>query len=116
MITLSQGEKKRLQLKSQKSYRFIVRLADLHNEYVEVYRCVSNSCSPLAFDITDQNGIIIFEDRVEGLNTIIYRFIHKSSVFAELHVIPILIDANEILNKVANLLETLLIARRLGAG
>jgi len=77
---------------------------------------VANSCSPVAFDVTDQYGRIEFEDRVEGLSTIIYRFIHNNEVFAELHVVPIMIDASDIVGKVANLLETLLLARRLGAG
>jgi len=114
-VSLQHKDRKVLRLKVGE-HSFTVLLVDLPNEFVEVYKCVANSCSPVTFDVTDQYGRIEFEDRIEGLSTVIYRFIHSNEVFAELHVIPILIDANEVLSKVSNLLETLLIARRLGAG
>ena len=111
-IVLESGGKEVIKLKHG-SYVFRVKLVDLPNEFVEVYRCVSNQCRCIHFDLTDQYGIIEFEDSVEGLATIVYRFIHKGRVFGEIHVIPIVIDASEIIRKTTSLIETLMFARRI---
>jgi hypothetical protein len=89
-------------------YKFRVRLVDLVNEFVEVYRCVTNTCKCIHFDVTDFHGTITFEDKIEGLSTIVYRFLYTNGVYAELHVIPIAIDAEEIIRKVVDLTTTIL--------
>jgi len=93
-------------------YTFRVKLVDLPNEFVEVYKCV-NQCESLIYDITDQYGLYQFKDEVSGLSTIVYKFKVKGKIFAELHVIPVVIDANEIIKKTFSLIETLIFAKRI---
>lgn len=112
LITLEANERKVIRLK-QGVYNFIVKLVDLPNEYVEIYKCVSNQCKCIGYDVTDPYGVIEFSDSIEGLATITYRFIHNGTVFGELQVIPIVIDVNDVLQRVTGFIETLLFARRL---
>ena len=110
-VVLESGEKRIIKLKLG-SYIFRVKLIDLPEEFIEVYRCVANECKCIDFVLTDQYGIIEFEDSVEGLATIVYRFVHNGRVFGEVHVIPIVIDASEIIRKTTSLIETLIFAKR----
>lgn len=110
-IVLETGEKKVIKLKHG-NHVFKVRLIDLPNEFVEVYRCVANKCKCVYFDETDQYGVIVFEDNIEGLSTIVYKFIHNGRVFGEIHVVPIIIDTDNIIRKTTSLIETLLFAKR----
>ena len=106
-VVLETGDQEVLHLKPG-HYVFVVKLVDLLNEYVEIQRCVGNKCKRIFFDTTDGNGVITFEDTVMGLSTITYRFINRDRVFAELQVIPIIIDANEVVNRAMSLLDTIL--------
>jgi len=111
-LALECGERKTISLKQGK-HDFMVRFVDLPNELVEVYRCLASVCKAFHYDKTDGYGILTFTDEITGLSTITYRFVVKGKVFAELNVIPVIIDVNEILEKTTSLLETLIVAKRL---
>jgi hypothetical protein len=94
-------------------YRFKVRLVDLPNEFIEVYKCVGGKCKCIAFDVTDSYGLIEFEDTVDGLSTIVYKFIYSNGVFAELHVIPVVVDAVGIVRKALDMVYNIIFLSRM---
>lgn len=108
-IAIESGEKETVRLKPS-SYVFKVKLIDLPNELIEVIRCVSNRCKTIAYDVTDQYGVIVFEDTIPNtLSSITYRFRVDGRLYGELTVIPIIIDANEIIDRTIDILSRLLV-------
>jgi len=111
MIILEKGDKKVVHVKCG-SHSFTVKLVDIVNELVDIHKCVSNVCKHIVHDATDYSGVIEFKDEINGVSTVKYLFKVKNKVFAELNIIPVIIDVNEILEKTTSLLETLITAKR----
>ena len=105
---LETGEKEVVRVKPG-THTFFIKLVDLPNTYVTIYKCVGGRCKKLIDTVTDEQGIVSFIDTVQGLSTIAYRFrLPDGRVFAELHVVPVIIDAEEAVRKVYSLLEVIL--------
>jgi hypothetical protein len=111
-VVLEHGDNATLRLKHG-SYVFNIVLVDLPNEFIEIYKCVGGQCKCIAFDVTDPHGLIKFEDTVDGLGTIVYRFLYSNGVFAELHVTPVVVDVDGIVRKALDMVYNIIFLSRM---